>query len=162
MEASANNDEGLNLAPDPGEVDEDAVRMRAALMKLGQRLRAIDAGTGFATSELSALGAVVRRESIRASELARIEGVNPTMLSRLLAHLADEGAVTRREDPVDRRATLIEPTERGRLLHRRLQAVRAKALDTVVHQLPDPDRRRLTAALPALEALAELMKERRR
>jgi len=160
--AATSDDPTESLAGDPGEVNEDAARMRAALMKLGQRLRSIDAGSGFAPSELSVLGAVVRHEPIRASELARIEGVNPTMLSRLLTHLADEGTVTRREDPVDRRATLVEPTERGRLLHRRLQTVRARALDTLVGQLPEAERVRLTDALLALEALAELMRERRR
>jgi DNA-binding MarR family transcriptional regulator len=131
-------------------------------MKLGQRLRAIDAGTGFTPSELSVLGTVARHGPLRSSDLAHIEGVNPTMASRLLSHLVEEEALSRTVDPSDRRVTLVVATAYGRHLHDRLRAERARALDTLLRMLPDRQRSAISSALPGLEALADLLKDRPR
>jgi DNA-binding MarR family transcriptional regulator len=130
-------------------------------MKIGQRLRSIDAGTGFTPSELSMLGTVVRTGPLRPSELARVEGCNPTMTSRIVAHLTSEGVLIRTPSPGDRRAALVAATARGRRIHERLRAERAQALEELVGQLPLEDQAAITAAVPALEALAELMKVQR-
>lgn len=127
------------------------------LFRLGRRLRAIDAGSGLTPAELSVLGAVVRGGPIRPSELARREGINPTTLSRLLGRLVDEGALCRHDDPTDGRGALVSVTARGRRLHLQLRAARARALGEHVAQLPAPQQRAISAALPALEALVGLV-----
>ena len=139
-----------------GDLDE-AARLRAVLLRLGRRLRAIDAGSGLTPAELSVLGAVVRCGPIRPSELARCEGINPTTLSRLLARLVDEGALCRQDDPTDGRGALVSVTARGRRLHQQLRAARARALCEHVARLPASQQRAISAALPALEALIELV-----
>ena len=46
-------------------------------------LRSTDAGEGLTPTELSILATISRRGSLRLTELAEIERVNPTMLSRI-------------------------------------------------------------------------------
>jgi DNA-binding MarR family transcriptional regulator len=139
-----------------GDLDE-AARLRAVLLRLGRRLRAIDAGSGLTPVELSALGAVVRGGPIRPSDLARYEGINPTTLSRLLARLVDEGALRRQDDPTDGRGALVSVTAVGRRLHQQLRAARGRALREHLARLPASQQRAVSAALPALEALIELL-----
>jgi DNA-binding MarR family transcriptional regulator len=135
---------------------DEAARLRAAILRLARRLRAIDAGTGFTPAELSCLGAIVHRGPMRSSDLAAAEQLNPTMLSRLLGRLVDAGVVSRQADPEDRRGALVDATARGRRTHERLRTERARALRAQVLLLSDEQRRDLLAALPALEALVEL------
>ncbi len=139
-----------------GDLDE-AARLRAVLLRLGRRLRAVDAGSGLTPAELSVLGAAVRSGPIRPSELARCEGINPTTLSRLLARLVDDGALCRQDDPTDGRGALVSVTARGRRLHRQIRAARARALGEHIARLPTSQQRAISAALPALEALIELV-----
>jgi DNA-binding MarR family transcriptional regulator len=127
------------------------------LLRLGRRLRAIDAGARLTPAELSALGAVVRGGPIRPSELARREGINPTTLSRLLVRLVDEGALCRQDDPTDGRGALVSVTTQGRRLHQQIRAARGRALREQLARLPASQQRAISAALPALEALIDLL-----
>ena len=56
------------------------------------------------------------------SELAREEDLNPTMLSRVVARLADGGLLERTPHPDDGRAVLCEITPEGRELVERATA----------------------------------------
>lgn len=121
--------------------------------KLSRRLDATARGTGLTSSQLSALGVVARQGPIRLAELAEIEHVNPTMLSRIVGALVDDGLLRRRPDPDDRRAGLVEVTPQGRRTHDRLRAERGRALGDGLAALTPEDRAVVEAALPALEAL---------
>ncbi|MCU4182743.1 MarR family transcriptional regulator [Acidiferrimicrobium sp. IK] len=136
---------------------DEAARLRVALLRLGRLLRSIDAGSGLTPSELGVLAAVDRYGPLRPSDLARHQALNPTMLSRLLGRLVENGTVTRHEDPNDGRVALVSATPRGRELHQQLQAARAAALRQHLDQLPRAQQRAISAALPALEALAQLV-----
>jgi DNA-binding MarR family transcriptional regulator len=127
------------------------------LLRLGRRIRAIDAGSGLTPAELSILGTAVRCGPIRPSDLARREAINPTTLSRLLARLVDAGALCRQDDPADGRGALVSATARGRRLYQQLRAARARALCEHVVRLPASQQRAVSAAIPALEALVELV-----
>jgi DNA-binding MarR family transcriptional regulator len=91
---------------------------------------------------------------VRITELAEIEGINPTMLSRIVGKLEDAGLLHRRPDPDDRRAALVEPTDAGRELQRRVREERTRLLVEHLADLPDGLAAGLLDALPALEALA--------
>jgi DNA-binding MarR family transcriptional regulator len=134
---------------------EKAAQLRAVLIKLGRRLRSIGAVSDLTPAEQSALGAVVRRGSVRASELATIEGLNPTMVSRVLGRLEHDGWVRRLEDEEDRRVVKVESTAAGRRFHERLRTERAMVLVELLDELPDAKRRAVLHALPALEELAD-------
>ncbi|MCI3226883.1 MarR family winged helix-turn-helix transcriptional regulator [Streptomyces sp. NP-1717] len=51
---------------------------------------------------------------VRATELARRSGQHKQVIGTLIDELAALGYVERRDDPADRRAKLVCPTERGR------------------------------------------------
>lgn len=144
---------------DPG-LDPDApARLRAVVGKLSRRLNASARGEGLTHTQLSVLGVIARSGPLRMTELADIEGVNPTMLSRVVAHLDDDGLVRRRPDPEDRRAGLVEVTALGRRTHDRLRAERGRLLADGLTRLRPDQRAALEAALPALEALVEAVRE---
>lgn len=139
---------------------ETAARLRAVVAKLARRLSALARGAGLTPSQLSALGVIARQGPIRLSELAEIESMNPTMVSRIVAALDEAGLVRRRPDPDDRRAGLLEMTPAGRRTHDRLRAERGQALTQGLESLGQSDIAAVEAALPALEALVEAMSRR--
>lgn len=139
---------------------ETPARLRAVVGKLSRRLNSLARGSGLSPSQLSALGVVTRQGPLRLSELAEIESVNPTMLSRVVAALDEAGLVRRRPDPEDRRAGLLEVTANGRRTHDRLRAERGRVLTAGLEALNPADLAALEAALPALEALIDSLARR--
>jgi DNA-binding MarR family transcriptional regulator len=134
---------------------ETAARLRAVVGKLSRRLNALARGSGLTPSQLSALGVIARQGPMRLSELAEVESMNPTMLSRVVAALDEAGLVRRRTDPGDRRAGLLEVTASGRRTHDRLRAERGRALTDGLQALEPRAAEAIATALPALEALIE-------
>lgn len=99
------------------------------------------------------LAALVREGPLGVGELAEAEGINPTMLSRVLAHLTEAGLAERAPSADDRRCARVVATPAGRRLIRRLRARRGQLLrerlaDLTAEQVAD-----LLQAVPALEAL---------
>jgi DNA-binding MarR family transcriptional regulator len=137
-----------------------AARLRASVMRLHRRLRRTAAGAsaGMTPTRISLLNTVVRRGPIRLSELAAEEGVNPTMLSRVVGDLTDAGLVSRVSDPDDRRAAFVSATAAGQRLAERMRRERTDVLNIALSSLSDADRDKLEQALPAIEQLAEAVK----
>jgi DNA-binding MarR family transcriptional regulator len=140
---------------------DSAARLRAVVGKLSRRLRPTVAGGGLTPTRISVLFTIVRLGPLRVSKLAEIEALNPTMLSRVIAQLGDEGLVRRSPDPDDRRAALVEATAAGKRLRHRIQHEREDVLNVQLGQLGDEERALLERALPVLEQLAERLKGRR-
>jgi DNA-binding MarR family transcriptional regulator len=142
---------------------DNASRLRIAIGRLSRRLRQTDAAAaaGLTPTRSSVLLNVVRSGPMRLSELAASEGLNPTMLSRVVAELVDARLLRRSSDQGDRRAAWVEVTAAGRRLVERMGRERTDALSVALEGLSDDERRDLDAALPALESLAEELKDRR-
>jgi DNA-binding MarR family transcriptional regulator len=142
---------------------ETAARLRAAVGKLSRRLRRTSAGAaaGLTPTRISVLFTIARVGPIRLSELAAEEGVNPTMLSRVVADFCQAGLVERAADPGDGRAALVNVTAKGQRLCERMRAERTDALNLELGTLSDHERALLEQAMPVLEKLAEQLKERR-
>jgi DNA-binding MarR family transcriptional regulator len=111
---------------------------------------------------VSVLFTIVRRGPLKVSEVVEIERLNPTMLSRITAQLADRGLVRRRASSDDRRAAVLEATAAGRRMRERIHRSRSHALARHVERLDPAERGELWDALPALEQLAEALAEQRR
>jgi DNA-binding MarR family transcriptional regulator len=94
-------------------------------------------------------------------ELADSEGINPTMLSRVVSDLTGAGLVERVSDTNDRRAAWVGITRKGKRLAERMRSERTEAVNQAMSGLSAEERRAIDAALPALEALAEELKEAR-
>ncbi|MBA3905976.1 MAG: MarR family transcriptional regulator [Pseudonocardiales bacterium] len=133
---------------------EDVARLRVALARIARALDRQSRGHALTRTQASVLGTAARLGPIRISELAEIEGINPTMLSRIVAKLEDEGLLQRHADPDDRRAALVEPTAEGRALQERLRDERTRLLAEHLAGLPQEHAAELLAALPSIEALA--------
>jgi DNA-binding MarR family transcriptional regulator len=146
------------MAPTAAQIEHDtADRLRIAVGKLSRRLRATEAGqrAGLTPAKGSALLNVDRRGPMRLAELAAAEGLNPTMLSRMVAELVDAGLVERWTDADDRRSAWVRVTDRGHELAQQMRAQRTAAVEAAIAELDPEGRRAIERALPALEELIE-------
>jgi DNA-binding MarR family transcriptional regulator len=134
---------------------ESSARLRAVIGRLSRRLRPTLAGSGLTPSQISVLFTVVRIGPLGLSELAGIENLNPTMLSRITARLCELGLIRRTADPLDRRAALVQATAAGRRMRERIHRERTQALSAHVQTLDEHERQALWDALPVLEQLAD-------
>jgi DNA-binding MarR family transcriptional regulator len=104
---------------------------------------------------------VDRNGPLKLSALSATEGINPTMLSRVIAELAQDGFIARTSDLEDRRSAWVEATREGHRLAERTRRERTEAVNAALEGLREVDLRRIEQALPVLEALAEQLGERR-
>jgi len=95
---------------------------------------------------------------MRLSELAANEGLNPTMVSRIVSHLEAAELVTRSADGDDARVVHLTATEAGRTLCQEMRNERTDALLFALEQLPKERRNELIGALPALETLVDALR----
>ncbi len=89
--------------------------------------------------------AAERRGPIRLSDLAAFAGLNPTMLSRLIAKLEGAELIRRLADEADRRVCRVEATGKGRRLLERIRSERDDALSRLLVDLGPDERRSLVS-----------------
>lgn len=140
---------------------EVAGRLRTALGRLNRYLRLTHPDTNLSPSQREVLTAVARAGEIGSGDLAASEGLNPTMVSRILAQLESAGLVARTSGEADARVVRVSPTPRGRRLVQTMRDERTDALARALEDLTPAQRRRLVDALPALEAVVEALREGR-
>jgi DNA-binding MarR family transcriptional regulator len=116
--------------------------------------------TGLSPSQHEVLGTIVRRGPLRVSEVAALEGLNPTMLSRIAAKLEGADLVARTQDPDDGRIAHLSPTPAGRALYEQIRTQRTDALLVAFQKLTKDEQHALVTALPVLETLAQALKRR--
>jgi DNA-binding MarR family transcriptional regulator len=133
---------------------DEVARLYVCLGRINRALRreAVDAPVGHGA--LSALSTLTKAGPQRVGTLASVEGVSPPSMTRIVASLEQLGHVRRTPDPGDGRASVVEATDSGRRLVLAGRETMMSALRRRVDELPDPERRLLSEALPVLEALA--------
>ncbi|MFD2420602.1 MarR family winged helix-turn-helix transcriptional regulator [Amycolatopsis pigmentata] len=137
---------------------EDVARLRIVISRLARQLNATSAGEGLTPTQASVLGMITFRGPLGLAELAELEGLNPTMVSRVVRKLDEDGLIRRVPDPSDLRAAHVEVTAEGAVVHERVRELRTRAVSECVERLPEETARQLLGALPAMEALAEELK----
>jgi DNA-binding MarR family transcriptional regulator len=135
--------------------DELAASLRLAIVRLARRLRQEDTTTGATISQLSALGVINAHGPITLRDLSARERVQPPTMTRLVAALEADGLAVREGDPEDRRIVLLRTTSKGRKLLEDSRQRRTAFLVAGLASLTPGERRRLEAALPLLERLAQ-------
>jgi DNA-binding MarR family transcriptional regulator len=132
----------------------DVTRLRVAIARLSRRLRKHELA-GLTPTQLSALATVEQAGPLRLGDLAAAERIAPSTLTRLVSVLEDRGYVERRAVPGDARAWTLVVTSRGHeVLDRIRQENTALLADSLLTLSPD-QLAALSAALPALEQLAD-------
>ncbi len=139
-------------------MDEDeAVRLRRIVMHLARKFNASSTDEGLTPSQASTLGLLSFRGPLALSEIARIDNLNPTMVSRIVGTLESAGLIERRRDPDDQRAFVATTTAAGEALHARIRAQRVAAIVAAADEIEPRQREALRNALSALDALADAM-----
>lgn len=133
-------------------------RLRAVIPRLARVLNETSTGADLTPTQYSVLALVHVRGPLGLTELTELEGINPTMLSRVVKALDERGLIRRMPDPGDLRAALVEATRKGAELHERVRARRTRVLVDCLHTLPPGTAATLLNAVPDLEVLAEALK----
>jgi DNA-binding MarR family transcriptional regulator len=140
----------------PRDVTPDAADLRRVAEALARvtrsTRRALQLPLG--VTSLAVLVTLADRGPMRLGDLAAHEGITPATLSRVVAVLEEDGYAARRPDPADRRAAILAITVAGSRVLADARAAHADVLAARWSALTAAQRRALTAALPALEALA--------
>jgi DNA-binding MarR family transcriptional regulator len=138
---------------------EETERMAEGIVRLRDeilRRREPDAEGGaveLTPAQGAALRTVVRLGPLRVGALAEALGVTVATASRTVDGLAGLGLVQRTGDPSDSRAVRVAATPKGSEEHRLRRDRFVRALERLLEELSEVERRRLADSLATLSAL---------
>lgn len=115
---------------------------------------------GISLAQVSTLSTLRERGAQRLTALAEIERVAQPSMSVLVARMEGLGWVARKQEAGDRRTVIVEITEAGETLLRRIAEARTSALADHLAALEPGERAALVAALPALGRLVGNLEQR--
>ncbi len=127
----------------------DVRSMVAALFTINaglERARRLRKGA----STLSLLQVIAGHEGIRPSEIAELQQVHPSLVTRQVRELEDAGYVKVAADPVDRRSCLVTLVPSGSEELGRLEQFGLKRFESFVKDWESEDVRKLTELLEKL------------
>jgi DNA-binding MarR family transcriptional regulator len=133
-------------------------RLRRVIPRLARQFNETSTGADLTPTQYSVLALVRINGPLGLAELTELEGLNPTMLSRIVKVLDERGLIRRLPDPNDMRAARVEVTPAGEQVHDQVRGQRTQVLSEWLERLPPETAGLLLAAVPALEALAEAVK----
>jgi DNA-binding MarR family transcriptional regulator len=150
-----------NASAEPTERERQlAEQLRVALGRLNRSLRLTHVDNDLSSSQREVLMAIARAGSLRLSELVREEGLNPSMLSRIVGKLEAAGMVTRTADRDDARAIHLTATPEGIALRETIRGERTNALLFALRSLSKEEKQALSVAMPALETIVATLRNR--
>jgi DNA-binding MarR family transcriptional regulator len=138
--------------------DELIGRLRRVISRLARQLNETSTGEGLTPTQYSVLGLIRGSGPLGLAELTGLEGLNPTMLSRVVKALDEKGLIQRKPDPGDLRFARVQVTPAGEQVHDRIREQRARVLSECLDRLPGQTSATLLEAVPAMEALAETLR----
>ena len=116
---------------------------------LGQKLLE----SPFSLSEARVLYELAQADGAAAKEIGAALDLDPGYLSRIVQKFADDGLITRKPLPNDRRQYQLHLTAKGRQAFARLDRSSQDDVTRMLRPLSETDRRRLTAAMTTIEGL---------
>jgi DNA-binding MarR family transcriptional regulator len=135
----------------PDGLADGIARLRRALRR---GARVADPGNPLAVAQLELLSALVENPGSRPGQLAHLLHMRPNTVTTIVNALTAQGMVSRVGALDDRRAIKLTATSAGHDAVRAWQATNARVLHVALSTLSAQQRRALTAAAPALDALA--------
>ena len=133
---------------------EAADRLHSAAIHLLRRLRIRDRESGIGPAQLSALSVLVFGGARSLAELAEAEQVKPPTMSRIVDGLVKAKLVHRKTNKQDRRAVVIQATEKGIRLMQEGRKRRVEALADAVRGLAKEEIAKLREAAQVMENLS--------
>jgi DNA-binding MarR family transcriptional regulator len=133
------------------EVEALADRLHSTAIHLLRQVRVQDAGAGLASARLSALSVLVFGGAMSLNELARAEQVRPPTMSRIVDALEAAGLARRTANQQDRRAVVIQATEKGAAILWQGRKRRVKFLARHLSRLSDAERKQIENAVKAIQ-----------
>jgi DNA-binding MarR family transcriptional regulator len=124
-------------------------------MRLERRLRSERSSEGLTVSQLSVLGILGRKGPLSPTQLAAAEKVQPPSMTRIVAALEGLGLVVRRAHDSDKRQSVIELSDAGRILLAEDRSRRQAWLAGRLAELTSSERAALRLAAPIMQSLAE-------
>lgn len=131
-----------------------AAGLAIVLERLIGLLRSLNPPSGLSLTAAATLAILERSGPCRLTWLAAWAGVTQPAMTQLVARLEEAGLVARAADPGDGRVVQVRLTDEGRATVARRRGVRADQLAGLLAGLSPNERDALTAALPAMDALA--------
>jgi DNA-binding MarR family transcriptional regulator len=130
--------------------------LRLAVGRIARRVRQSHSVGDLTHSEISVLARLDRDGPAYPGSLAELERIRPQAMATTLAALEERALVSRRPDATDGRRAVVTITDTGRqmLTDRRSESVQLLAA-AIEAEFDPAERRRLQAALPLLDRLAE-------
>jgi DNA-binding MarR family transcriptional regulator len=141
----------LEALSHPDGLADGIARLRRALRR---GARVADPGNPLAVAQLELLSALVENPGSRPGQLAHLLHMRANTVTTIVNALTAQGMVSRAGAHDDRRAIKLTATSAGQDAVRVWQATNARVLHVALATLSAQQRRALTAAVPALDALA--------
>ncbi len=132
-------------------VEDLADRLHSAAIHLLRQVRVQDSATGLAPARLSALSVLVFGGAMSLNELAKAEQVRPPTMSRIVDALESAGLIRRTVNQQDRRAVVLEATEKGTAILWQGRKRRVKFLARHLSRLSEQERRQINDAIKAIQ-----------
>jgi DNA-binding MarR family transcriptional regulator len=136
-----------------------ATGIAAGVERLIGLVRSLSPADGLSLTAAATLATLERSGPRRLTGLAVQEGVTQPAMTQLIARLEGSGLVRREADPDDGRVVQVWLTDQGRDMLARRRAVRAERLAVILDRISPEDRAALSAALPAIDALASAQRD---
>ena len=133
-----------------------APALRGAVTRLSRRLRQEAAlGEAMTPTRFAALCTIERDGPLTQGELANLEQVAPPTMSRVVAHLEEQGYIERTISPSDRRFVRIALSPGGRAALEAFRSRRDAYLADRLAELKPSEQATLAKAVPILERLLQ-------
>lgn len=132
-------------------VEELADRLHSTAIHLLRQVRVQDAAAGLAPARLSALSVLVFGGAMSLNDLARAEQVRPPTMSRIVDALESQGLLRRTVNQQDRRAVVLEASEKGKAILWQGRKRRVKFLAKYLSRLSEQERRHINDAIKAIQ-----------
>jgi DNA-binding MarR family transcriptional regulator len=131
-------------------VEDLADRLHSTSIHLLRQVRVQDVASGLAPARLSALSVLVFGGAMSLNKLAQAEQVRPPTMSRIVDALESEGLIRRTVNQQDRRAVVLEATEKGSAILWRGRKRRVQFLAKHLSRLSEQERRKIADAIIAI------------
>jgi DNA-binding MarR family transcriptional regulator len=141
------------------ELTKEIIRLQQMSHALGQYAPEAWMELNLTIIQLKSLFFIDSEGSTNFRKLASALGVTPPDVTRIVDRLVEQGMVTRRENPEDRRMQLLQATKKGKALLAKLRENRTTHLYRILTHLSTDELNTVAQGLRALVRAAELQRK---